>query len=124
MVFNGNGYSDTWLGEAEKRGLMNLGNTVEALSHLNDAAHVEIDGVLVLQQLFDVIHREPPKIVRDLGQLIVPHLDEHIEVGLQVEPAPVFGLIRRIDDAAGLGGFKILGEQRLPTSRNIQPTAL
>ncbi|MEA5030789.1 MAG: glutamine synthetase III [Sphaerochaeta sp.] len=44
VVFNGNGYSDTWLGEAEKRGLMNLGNTVEALSHLNDPAHVEIFG--------------------------------------------------------------------------------
>ena len=31
IVFNGNGYDDAWLEEAEKRGLLNLRNTPEAL---------------------------------------------------------------------------------------------
>ncbi len=33
IIFNGNGYSDEWVEEAEKRGLLNLKSTVEALSH-------------------------------------------------------------------------------------------
>lgn len=31
IIFNGNGYDDCWVAEAEKRGLMNLKNTAEAL---------------------------------------------------------------------------------------------
>jgi glutamine synthetase len=33
IIFNGDGYSDEWLVEAEKRGLLNLPNTVEALEY-------------------------------------------------------------------------------------------
>ena len=31
IIFNGNGYSDEWVAEAKRRGLYNLGNTVDAL---------------------------------------------------------------------------------------------
>ena len=31
IIFNGNNYSEQWVREAEKRGLSNLKNTVEAL---------------------------------------------------------------------------------------------
>ena len=31
IIFNGNGYSDEWVAEAKRRGLSNLGNTVDAL---------------------------------------------------------------------------------------------
>ncbi|MCK5735859.1 MAG: glutamine synthetase III [Spirochaetaceae bacterium] len=31
VIFNGNGYSDEWVAEAKKRGLPNIGSTVEAL---------------------------------------------------------------------------------------------
>jgi glutamine synthetase len=34
VIFNGNGYSDEWVVEAEKRGLPNISSTVEAVSHL------------------------------------------------------------------------------------------
>jgi len=34
VVFNGNGYSGDWIGEAEKRGLPNVNNTVDALAAL------------------------------------------------------------------------------------------
>ena len=30
IIFNGNGYDDSWIGEAEERGLANLKNTPEA----------------------------------------------------------------------------------------------
>ncbi len=42
VIFNGNGYSDEWVAEAEKRGLPNLTNTVEAISHLCDPEYVEL----------------------------------------------------------------------------------
>ncbi len=37
IVFNGNGYTDEWVEEAEKRGLLNLKSTPEALPYLSSA---------------------------------------------------------------------------------------
>jgi glutamine synthetase len=34
IIFNGNGYDDAWVAEAEKRGLLNLKTTPDALAHL------------------------------------------------------------------------------------------
>lgn len=34
VIFNGNGYSDEWVAEAERRGLPNIRSTVEAMPHL------------------------------------------------------------------------------------------
>ncbi len=36
IIFNGNGYDESWVTEAEKRGLLNLRSTPEALVHLVD----------------------------------------------------------------------------------------
>lgn len=36
IIFNGNGYDELWVKEAEKRGLLNLKSTPEAYSHLLD----------------------------------------------------------------------------------------
>ena len=40
IIFNGNGYSDEWLEEAERRGLPNLVSTVDALPHYLDEKNV------------------------------------------------------------------------------------
>ncbi|MDY5123836.1 MAG: glutamine synthetase III [Treponema sp.] len=42
IIFNGNGYSDEWVAEAEKRGLMNLKSTPEALAHLCDKKNADV----------------------------------------------------------------------------------
>ena len=42
IIFNGNGYDDKWLKEAEKRGLLNLKTTPDALPHLVDKKNVEL----------------------------------------------------------------------------------
>ena len=42
IIFNGNGYCEEWVREAEKRGLENLDCTVEALSHLTDSKYIEM----------------------------------------------------------------------------------
>lgn len=42
IIFNGNGYDDAWVKEAEKRGLLNLRSTPEALVHITDKKNLEL----------------------------------------------------------------------------------
>ena len=42
ILFNGNGYDDAWIKEAEKRGLSNLKSTPEAVSHYLDKKNIEL----------------------------------------------------------------------------------
>jgi glutamine synthetase len=42
VIFNGNGYDEAWIKEAEKRGLSNLPTTADALPHLLDPKNVEV----------------------------------------------------------------------------------
>jgi glutamine synthetase len=42
ILFNGNGYDDAWIKEAEKRGLSNLKSTPEAISHFLDRKNIEL----------------------------------------------------------------------------------
>ena len=45
VIFNGNGYSEEWVAEAEKRGLPNIGSTVEAL-----LAYLDEDSVALFER--------------------------------------------------------------------------
>ncbi|MQA89517.1 MAG: glutamine synthetase type III [Gemmatimonas sp.] len=54
IIFNGNNYAPEWHAEAEKRGLLNLPNTLVALDKLKDAKNAEIFskyGVLSPEEL-------------------------------------------------------------------------
>ncbi|MDE6091740.1 MAG: glutamine synthetase type III, partial [Ruminococcus sp.] len=42
IVFNGNGYDDSWIEEAEKRGLSNLKTTADAMPKILDKKNVEM----------------------------------------------------------------------------------
>ena len=42
IIFNGNGYEDAWLAEAEQRGLLNLRTTADAMPHLCDEKNVKM----------------------------------------------------------------------------------
>ena len=42
IIFNGDGYSEDWAKEAEKRGLLNLKNSAEALPHFADKKNIEL----------------------------------------------------------------------------------
>ncbi len=44
VIFNGNGYSEEWHKEAEKRGLPNLKTTVDAVPHLISKESIELFG--------------------------------------------------------------------------------
>lgn len=59
VIFNGNGYSDEWIAEAEKRGLPNIKSTVEALPTYTEASTVELfkrHGVLSKEELESRLH--------------------------------------------------------------------
>jgi glutamine synthetase len=51
IIFNGDGYSDEWVEEAERRGLLNLRSTMDALPSLVDAKNAE------LFEKYDVLSR-------------------------------------------------------------------
>jgi glutamine synthetase len=42
IIFNGDGYSASWVKEAEKRGLLNYKTTVDALPHYTDSKNVKL----------------------------------------------------------------------------------
>ncbi len=42
VIFNGNGYGDEWVKEAEKRGLPNLVSAVDALPHFEDKKSIDV----------------------------------------------------------------------------------
>lgn len=54
IIFNGNNYSDEWVVEAEKRGLLNFKSTAEALPHFTDKKNVEMferQGIYTLKEM-------------------------------------------------------------------------
>ena len=86
ILFNGNGYDDHWPEEAQRRGLMNLRTTPEALSHLLDQKNValfERHGVfsaaelrsryeILLQNYVKVIHIEAETMMDMVSRNILP----------------------------------------------------
>ena len=42
IIFNGNNYSDEWVKEAERRGLLNLKTSVDAIPHFTDKKNIEL----------------------------------------------------------------------------------
>ncbi|HYH81432.1 MAG TPA: glutamine synthetase III [Longimicrobium sp.] len=86
ILFNGDGYSDDWHQEAERRGLLNLRTTLDALETLHaekNAAMFEKYGVLsdrelesrievVLDQYFKTVNIEGETAAHIAGTMILP----------------------------------------------------
>ena len=71
IIFNGNGYDDSWVQEAEKRGLLNLKSTPEAYSHLLDAKKKKV-LCIELNRVFNS-YREAEKILLKEYNIICSH---------------------------------------------------
>ena len=55
IIFNGNGYTDEWVEEAEKRGLYNLKTTPDALPHFIAEKNIALftkHGIFTKEELF------------------------------------------------------------------------
>ena len=86
IIFNGNGYGDEWPVEAEKRGLLNLKSTPDALPHYTDEKNVKLfqtHGVytavemksrkeILLEEYAKTIHIEALTAIDMLGKQIIP----------------------------------------------------
>ena len=86
ILFNGNGYDAHWLDEAERRGLMNLSSTPEALAHLLDeknvalferhhvfsAAELRSRYEILLENYVKVIHIEAETMMDMVNREILP----------------------------------------------------
>ena len=77
ILFNGNGYDESWVTEAERRGLMNLRTTPEALAHLLDAKNVELferHGVFSAAELrsrYEILLESYVKVIRIEAQTMI-----------------------------------------------------
>ena len=69
IIFNGNGYDDAWVKEAEKRGLSNLKSTPEALVHILDEKNkklLEKHGVYSESEIvsrFEILNEGYSKVI-------------------------------------------------------------
>lgn len=55
IIFNGNGYDDAWIAEAEKRGLLNLKTTVDCMPKICDKKNVDMltsHGIFTEAEIF------------------------------------------------------------------------
>jgi glutamine synthetase len=84
IVFNGNGYSAEWQKEAAKRGLLNLKNTVDALTQLVTPAAVKLlDRFKILNEResharYEVFLENYNKTINIEGQLMVLMANRYI----------------------------------------------
>ena len=83
IIFNGDGYDESWVKEAEKRGLMNLKATPDALAHLLDEKNLKlftehkVYSQTELEARFEVLNENYAKIINieALTMLDMAHKD-------------------------------------------------
>ena len=93
VIFNGNGYTDEWLEEAQKRGLYNLVSTPDALPHFIDekneklltSHHIFTDAELhsryeiKLENYVKTLHIEANTLVEIIQKDLLPSITTYME---------------------------------------------
>ena len=93
IIFNGNGYTDEWLAEAEKRGLYNLVSTPDALPHFVDEknekllidhhifTHAELHSryEIKLENYVKTLHIEAGTLVEIIQKDFLPAVTTYME---------------------------------------------
>ena len=93
IIFNGNGYTDEWLAEAEKRGLYNLVSTPDALPHFVDEknekllidhhifTHAELHSryEIKLENYVKTLHIEAGTMVEIIQKDLLPAVTTYME---------------------------------------------
>lgn len=119
ILFNGDNYSEEWVKEAEKRGLLNIPSANLAISHLTDEKNVRLfekHHVFTEQELIsrrEILLGEYSKIINIEGQTLVEMVRREIlpavirytsslsqavlqKKELALNPEPEFGLLSRL----------------------------
>ena len=92
ILFNGNGYTEDWVKEAEKRGLSNLKSTPEALVHILDEKNkklLEKHGVYSESEIvsrFEIHNESYSKVINIEAETMLDMAKKYIkETGSQYE---------------------------------------
>ena len=108
VIFNGDGYSEAWVAEAEKRGLPNLRTTPEALKPMLDKRNLELfskQGVLMpteMESRYDVFMEEYTRKVVIEGRVALEMARSMIEPSATAE----FGAVCKAVAEAKAAGIK------------------
>ncbi|MGN0886221.1 MAG: glutamine synthetase III [Candidatus Spyradenecus sp.] len=108
VIFNGDGYSEAWVAEAEKRGLPNLRTTPEALKPMLDKRNLELfskQGVLMpteMESRYDVFMEEYARKVVIEGRVALEMARSMIEPSATAE----FGAVCKAVAEAKAAGVK------------------
>ncbi len=92
IIFNGNGYDDSWIAEAEKRGLLNLKTTPDAMPKLLDKknvdmltahkvyskAEIESRTEIMLENYVKTVNIEALTMVDMARKMIMPAVEDYI----------------------------------------------
>ena len=93
IIFNGNGYTDEWVEEAEKRGLYNLKSTPDALPHFIAEKNVALftkHGIFTKEELnsryeiwlenyYKTINLESPTLAEMIQKQVIPSVFTYVE---------------------------------------------
>ena len=92
IIFNGNGYDDSWIAEAEKRGLLNLKTTPDAMPRLLDKknvdmltahkvyskAEIESRTEIMLENYVKTVNIEALTMVDMSRKMIMPAIEDYV----------------------------------------------
>ena len=134
IIFNGNGYSEEWEKEAEKRGLLNLKSTVDALPVMVEPKNIEVfvkHGVyseveirsryeILLENYSKVINIEALTAADMVRKNYLPAISEYIgtlcdavlakkAVGLEEQITPEAETLKKLS-AAQTNAYRLVGE--------------
>ena len=137
IIFNGDGYSEEWQAEAEKRGLLNLKSTVDALPQLKSEENIKLferHGVLsraeinsrvdiILENYSKVLHIEALTLIEMMNREVVPAISEYTDklctglinkrsLGLCADDLADTEIIARLS-AAGNEIYKLTGDLKM-----------
>ncbi len=137
IIFNGDGYSEEWQAEAEKRGLLNLKSTVDALPLLKSEENIKLferHGVLsraeinsrvdiILENYSKVLHIEALTLIEMMNREVVPAISEYTDklctglinkrsLGLCADDLADTEIIARLS-AAGNEIYKLTGDLKM-----------
>lgn len=137
IIFNGDGYSDEWKAEADKRGLLNLESTVDALPLLKTEKNIamfEKHGVLsraeinsrvdiVLENYSKILHIEALTLIEMMNREVIPAISEYTNrlctglinkrsLGIKFDDLADTEIIARLS-AAGTEIYKLTGDLKM-----------
>ncbi|MBE6583813.1 MAG: glutamine synthetase type III [Ruminococcaceae bacterium] len=140
IIFNGNGYSDKWPVEADKRGLLNFKTSVDAFHCLTDPKNVELFtqfGIMssvelcareeiLFENYSKVIDIEAKTMVDMVHKKIIPAIERYVAhlTGVAKDKLEVFGAAAPVSlERRLIGELSLLADTAYDTAEKLKSAA-